>query len=277
MTPLRFQNPRIQRLRRLLGRRSARSDEGVFVIEGRKLLDEALRAAMPIECVFVSADTADLSIATVLERASGLGIDVVSVEAGVFERIADVIAPQSVCAIVRRHRWGLLNMTDGLLRGGFVAVGVDIRDPGNAGTLIRSAEASGAVGVVLCADSVDITSPKVVRSTAGALFHLPVVTDVSFEETLAFFRDNGVRSWATAVRPDRCVAYFDADLCGPTAVVFGNESHGLSEADLGAVDGLLTIPMLGHTESLNVAVSSAVVCFEAARQRATPESSLPTP
>ena len=247
------------------------------MIEGPKLLHEALGASTPVECVFVSADTADLSIAAVLERASLLGIEVVSVEAGVFERIADVIAPQSVCAIVHRHRWGLPAMTEGLLRGGFVVVGVDIRDPGNAGTLIRSAEASGAAGVVLCADSVDVTSPKVVRSTAGALFHLPVVTDVSLAETLAFFRDNGVRSWATAVRPDRCVAYFDADLCGPTAVVLGNESHGLSDADLGAVDGLLTIPMLGRTESLNVAVSSAVICFEAARQRARPESMPPTP
>ena len=168
---------------------------------------------------------------------------------------------------------GVCSTTEGLLRGGFVVVGVDIRDPGNAGTLIRSAEASGAVGVVLCADSVDITSPKVVRSTAGALFHLPVVTDISLAETLAFFRGNEVRSWAAAVRPDRCVAYFDADLSGPTAMVFGNEAHGLSEADLGAVDGLLTIPMLGHTESLNVSVASAVICFEAARQRARAESS----
>lgn len=242
------------------------------MIEGPKLLHEALNAAVPIECIFVSANAGDLPIAELLERASRLGIEIVSVEAGVFERIADVVVPQPVCAIVRQHPRCLPDLTDGLIRDGFVVVGVDIRDPGNAGTLIRSAEASGAVGVVLCADSVDVTSPKVVRSTAGALFHLPVVTDVSLAETLAFFRDNGVRSWATSVRPDHCVAYFDADLCGPTAVVFGNEAHGLSEADLGAVDGLLTIPMLGRTESLNVSASSAVICFEAARQRAMGEA-----
>ncbi len=267
MDALRFQNPRIQRLRRLLGRRSARSEEGAFVVEGAKILTEALDAQAFVECVFVSADALGLEL-DALVRVRALDIEIVPVDPAAFTRIFDVDSPQPICAILRRIEPTLMDLHPGLKAGGLVVVGVDIRDPGNAGTLIRSAEASGAVGVVFCADSVDVRSPKVVRSSAGALFHVPVVTGESLGPVLALFRSWGVRSWATAVRPGSTVAHFDADLRGPTAVVFGNEGHGLGPEDLDAVDALLTIPMPGRSESLNVSMSATVVCFEAARQRA---------
>lgn len=270
VTALRFHNPRIQRLRRLIGRRSARTEEGILVVEGPKSLTEALDGGAQIECVFLESSSAahrEGAFDEILRRVASLGIEIVEVESGVFERVLDVGSPQALCATVVSKKYGLEALTEALGNGGFLVVGVGIRDPGNAGTMIRSAESSGAAGVVFCNGSVDAANPKVVRSTAGALFHLPVVVGVALPDVLAFLRQVGAKSWAATVRPGEAVAYYEADFRGPSAVLFGNEARGLSSEELSDVDALLTIPMYGRTESLNVSMSVAVICFEAARQR----------
>lgn len=278
MTALRFQNPRIQRLRRLIGRRSARLEEGVLVVEGPKALGEAFDAGATVECVFFDP-TKTSPVGGILEealrRARSLGIEIVDVETGLFERVLDVSSPQSLCAIVVSKQYGLDALAKPMREGGFLVVGAAISDPGNAGTIIRSAESSGAVGVVFGHGSVDVTNPKVVRSTAGALFHLPVVVDVALPDVLAFLRSVGATSWATCVHHSAARAYFDADFRGASAVIFGNEARGLSPEELTGVDALLTIPMHGHTESLNVSMAATVVCFEAARQRTVEGRSRP--
>ncbi len=120
---------------------------------------------------------------------------------------------------------------------------------------------------MLAGTSVDVTSPKVVRSSAGALFHVPVVTGVSLEEVVEAFIGWGVRAWAAVVRSDLSVDHDRADLFGPTAIVVGNEARGLAADELGLIDRHLTIPMAGRTESLNAAMSATILAFEAARQR----------
>ena len=178
---------------------------------------------------------------------------------GVLERVATTDAPQPLLAVVRYRSAG----PEILAGAGFVVAAVGLADPGNLGTILRTAEAAGADAVVLTADTVDATNPKVVRASAGALFLVPVVDHVELGE----LRAAGLRVLGTSAASG--TAYFEADLTGRVALAVGNEAHGLP-ADA-PVDGWLTIPHAGRAESLNAAMAAAVVCFEAARQRGVPE------
>jgi TrmH family RNA methyltransferase len=240
-----------------LGRRSARTAEGAFVVEGAKVLSEALGAGARVEAVYVTAGTTDPVIDTALDA----GVRVFDVAPGVIDRIADAATPQPILGVV-----GDVTVPLDRLRGAsFLVVLVDVRDPGNAGTVIRTAEAAGAGGVVCCDGSVDVFNPKTVRASAGSLFHVPVVGGGSAVEVLDTIGGWGLRRLATSSRAG--VDYATADLGAPIALVLGNEAHGLPDDIAGHVDGSITIPMTGRTESLNVSMAAAVLCFETARQR----------
>lgn len=237
-----------------------RRAEGAFVLEGPNVVSTALRAGADLEALYV-APGAEVACPEVLALAASRGVDVLWLAAGVLERVSDTVTPQPVLAVARRQPALLADLASADL----VVVGVDVRDPGNAGTLVRSAEAAGAHGVVFCRGSVDVTNPKTVRASAGALFHVPVVEGGDPQEVLGVLGDLGlVRMGASArggVAPDQ------ADLTRPVALVFGNEAHGLS-TDLGpSLDGLLTIPMPGRAESLNLGMAAAILLYEAHRQR----------
>ena len=178
---------------------------------------------------------------------------------GVMEQIADAVTPQPVCAVLPMVDVSLSDLPD----DGVVVVAVDVRDPGNAGTMLRSAAAAGAAGVVFCNGSVELTNPKTVRSTAGALFKIPVVTSVSVDDALTALGARG-RLRLAAVAHDGA-DYDTVDLTRPVALVMGNEAHGLPD-DLAGIDERITVPLPGPIESLNVGVATAVLCFEAARQ-----------
>ena len=246
-----------------MGRRSARLADGVCVVEGAKVLAEALDAGCRVEGLYVVAGCTD----PVIERALALGIRVHDLAPGVMEKVADTVSPQPVMAVVESPVVGLAALAEAVRAGGFVVVGSDLRDPGNAGTVIRSAESSGAAGIVLCDGCVEATNPKTVRSSAGALFHVPIVQGGTVHEVLTTLGTWGARRWATTARGDSVQEYDVADLRGPTALVMGNEAHGLPEGLSDVIDGYLAIPMVGRTESLNVGMATAVLCFEAARQR----------
>lgn len=223
--------------------------------EGVTLLREALASGHVPESVFY-APGADVRL---IGEARDAGAAVFALESGVMERIADASTPQPVCAVVRDVAVDIAELRD----DGVVVVAIDVRDPGNAGTLLRSAAAAGAAGVVLCSGSVELGNPKTVRATAGALFKIPVVTEVEAEPALANLGACGRRRYAAVARDGE--DYATADLTGPIALVLGNEAHGLP-ADLAGIDAQLTIPLPGPVESLNVGVAAAVLCFEAARQ-----------
>jgi RNA methyltransferase, TrmH family len=268
MSTLAFNNPNVQRLRRLLGRRSFRVAEGCLVVEGAKVLAEALDAGAVVESVFVAGGV-DLEV---VNRAIAGGARFFSIDQATMGRVADTVSPQPVLAVVRRTPALLETLRDPLMAGGFVVVVSGLADPGNAGTIVRSAEGAGAGGVVFCDQSVDPTSPKAVRSSAGAFFHIPIVEIDSIETVFTAFRNWGVRTWATSSVAQGGVAPDSVDLRGPCAIVLGNEANGLSVETLRDVDGLLTIPTAGRTESLNVAMSATVIVFEAARQRRSNDS-----
>jgi TrmH family RNA methyltransferase len=250
----------VQRLRRLLGRRSARQDERAFVVEGARLLGEALAAGHPVERVFVAPGIGPAD-AAVVEAAAAAGAPVHHLAAGVLERVADTVAPQPVAAVVPAVDRPL----DDLRHADFLLVAVDLRDPGNAGTVLRSAEAAGAGGVVFCDGSVDVCNPKTVRASAGSLFHVPVSVGGEPMDVLDRIGSWGVRRLGTVARGGQ--DYTEAHVAGPVALVLGNEAHGLPSAAAECLDGTVTIPMVGRSESLNVGMAAAVLCFEVARQR----------
>jgi TrmH family RNA methyltransferase len=237
--------------------RAARDAEGLFVCEGPRVIRAALeRGAEIVEC-FAAADASG-EIATVLREVDAAGVPILTIDAAGAERIGDTKTPQPLFAVVRFTRVSL----PGLAGADLVLVASDLNDPGNAGTLLRSAAAAGAEVVVLGSGSVDAYNPKVVRASAGACFAVRIVEGMPAMEILdalgtqAVQRLGAIASGGAA--PESC------NMRAPTALVLGHETRGLP-ADL-PLDGFVTIPM-HNGESLNVAMAGTALLFEAARQR----------
>lgn len=236
------------------------------MVEGVNVLEAALDGKADIEALFAAPEAGE-ECAALLDLARRRGIAIHHLAPGVLERVADTVTPQPVLAVARRRPPTLADVT---AAGGdepkLLVVGVDVRDPGNGGTLIRSAESAGADGVIFCRGSVDVTNPKTVRASAGALFHVPVVEGCDPQEVLGVLGDLGHHRIAAVAhggeRPDR------VDLTGPLALVFGNEASGLPDDVVDRVDGQVTIPMPGRSESLNLGMAASILLYEVRRQRA---------
>jgi RNA methyltransferase, TrmH family len=197
----------------------------------------------------------------VVEAAAARRIRIFELAPGVLERVAGTVTPQPVLAVA-----GFVDVPLEQVRGAdLVVVCVDVRDPGNAGAVMRSAEAAGAGAVICCGGTVDVYNPKTVRASAGSLFHVPLVSGGDPVEVLEQLGAWGVRRLGTTVQAGE--AYTSVDLRAPVAMVLGNEANGLPPELEPHLDTLVTIPMVGRTESLNVGMTAAVLCFEALRQR----------
>lgn len=238
-------NRHVQRLRRLQGRRGSREDEGVLVVEGAVLVREAVAAGRRVECQFVAPGVAPIDGAGVVHELAD----------GVIDKVADTDTPPGIVAIVE-HRPGSIG---DLARASFVLVADTLADPGNLGTLMRSAEAAGADAVVVTRGTVDSSNPKTVRASAGAVFHVPIVAVASLDE----IRRAGFTVYGTSSHRGR--DHREIEYAARTAIVIGNEAHGL--ADDAAVDEWITIEHLGRAESLNAAMAGTLVAFEVARHR----------
>jgi TrmH family RNA methyltransferase len=259
VAPLGASNPEVRELRRLLRSRRARDESARFVIEGPRVLQAALDHDVEIEAVFTAPGDADVDTVT---RCADRGIPVRVLAPGVAERLGDTVTPQGVFAraVLRRHA---LDALDG---AGFVLVADRVSDPGNAGTLVRSAAAAGVDAINLGAGSVDAYNPKVVRASAGALFAVPIVEGSPTVEILERLGAGGLRRIGAVARGGTPLD--DMELSGPLALVVGHEVEGLKPLPL---DATVTIPMTAATESLNVAMAATVLCFEAQRQRRSAE------
>lgn len=251
-------NHRIKRLRRLIKQRQARSSERAFVVEGPVLVAEALRAHLDgrIEVLEVYVDEEQ----SALPDHAHLIDELHWVRSGVLNHVLDTVSPQPVCAVVRTPTFDLATIGPGPVLGL-----VDLGDPGNAGTLLRTAEAAGFAAAAMIGASVDTTNPKVVRASAGARLRLPVLELGDVASAFARLRASGREIVATVVDPT-AQDYAEADLSS-VALILGNEAAGLDSATVAAADRTVTIPLAGPTESLNVGAAGAVVCFESLRQR----------
>ncbi|HEY9733072.1 MAG TPA: RNA methyltransferase [Drouetiella sp.] len=245
---------------RSLQQRSGREEHGLFLLEGPKLLAEAQAKGISIQDVIVSAsylnagfsanDSANIEQLTVVED----------------KLFRDLITTSTPCGIVSVGRIATHTFAD-CLQGTktLIAVAESVQDPGNLGTMIRAALAFGATGLVATAGSVDAFNPKVVRSAMGALFKLPVIVGMKMDEVVKRLKEEKIK--VVALEPAAEKPFWQLDLTDGLAFLFGNEGNGLSSQAAQLADEIVTIPMAGDTESLNVAVSSAVVLFECARQR----------
>lgn len=231
------------------------------MLEGGKIIAEAQRFGARIETVFVETEGARPDDLALAESCRAGGALVIEVREGVLSRVLDTVTPQPIAATVARVDIPISEIAPPQL----AVVLAGVSDPGNAGTLLRSAAAAGADLAVITRRSVDPYNPKTVRATAGAIFQLPVVVDAVLEDALGHLKGLGVKRWGTAAEGGS--DYTQADLSTPCAILLGNEAHGIPEVLPGGLDGILTIPMAGPVESLNVAVAGSLLCFEAARQR----------
>ncbi|MEX1177605.1 MAG: RNA methyltransferase [Nitriliruptor sp.] len=242
-------NPRV-RSAAALRRKRERTATGAHLVEGPRAIGEALAAGLVTE-VFAVPDRAT-------EVALPPGVILTVVSEHVLASIADAASPQGLIAVARTPRAELADA----LTGRFVVVLDHVADPGNVGTIVRTADAAGASGVVITAGSADPFGPKAVRSAVGSNYHLPVVAEVDLADLLDRARDEGWTALGLDAGASRSVFDLPADE-GPVLLMLGSEAHGLSEP--GALDGTLAIPIAGRAESLNVAAAAAVACFALAR------------
>lgn len=231
------------------------------MLEGGKLIAEAQRFGAQIDTVFVEPEAARPADIALAESCRAGGARVIEVREGVLSRVLDTVTPQPIAATVARVDRPISEIAAPQL----AVVLAGVSDPGNAGTILRSAAAAGADLAVITRQSVDPYNPKTVRATAGAIFQLPVVVDAVLEEALGHLKGLAVKRWGTAAEGGW--DYTQADLSTPCAILLGNEAHGIPDVVPGGLDGILTIPMAGPVESLNVAVAGSLLFFEAARQR----------
>jgi len=259
-------NPRADRVRsvRALSKRPVRDRTGRFAVEGPQRVREAVRYAAPrVRDVYLTPEALTRYADDIVEPALAAGLWVHEVTPEVLAAMAETDAPQGVLAVVDTAAGELGAVLDAGPR--LLVLLTHVRDPGNAGTVIRGADAAGADAVLVSEASVDVHSSKVVRSTAGSLFHLPVVTGLEVAATLQRLRAHGIRSYAadgagTTLLPD-------ADLSVPHCWVMGNEAWGLDDEVRDACDEVVRVPIHGRAESLNLAMAATVCLYASAGQR----------
>jgi TrmH family RNA methyltransferase len=243
-----------------LGQRSVRARQGLFLAEGPQAVREAVRWRPDLVRDLYVTDEAAQRYADIVTTASDARLRVTSVSGEVLAAMADAQAPQGLLAVCRLPTVDLDEVLTARPR--VVAVLAHVRDPGNAGTVIRAADAAGADAVVVSEGSVDAYAPKVVRSTAGSLFHLPIVTRAPVAVVVDRLRDAGLR--ILAADGTGRLTIDEVDLSSPHAWLFGNEAWGLRPVDLGSVDEVVRVPIHGHAESLNLAMAATVCLYASA-------------
>ncbi len=247
---------------------SVRRSQGLYVIDGPKMAGEL--DPHEAENVYVTRDFLSSPHAVLCEKLLHT-VPYELIQESEMKQLSDTVTPQGILVVARQRRLrGIAALTSGVTNP-LLLILETIQDPGNLGTIIRMAEAAGVSGIIMNRDTVDMYSPKVVRSTMGALLRLPVISAEDIEQAADSLSDgtytDGQPVHIYAARLDGAVDYAEADYREPTAIMIGNEAHGLSKELSSHAEQNIIIPMCGASESLNAAVAAAVICFEAARQR----------
>lgn len=260
-----LENPRSPRARAVakLTKRSARTETGLFLLEGPQAVREAL-SYRPDAIVELFATPAGWEKHPDLRAAADEhAIEVVFVTEYVLNAMADTVTPQGLIAVVRQIPTSVREIFAASPR--LIAICNEVRDPGNLGTIIRAADAAGADAVVLTGRTVDPYNPKVVRATTGSLFHLPVSVGGDLEDVVERAHDAGLLVLAADVKGDDLLqARAEGVLAQSTAWLFGNEARGLEDSALELADRVLKLPIFGRAESLNLATAASVCLYESA-------------
>jgi RNA methyltransferase, TrmH family len=255
------QNSRLKELRRALAQ-PGREAGGIVGIEGPNLVEEALRANVTIKCVFAGERMQHWLQALPLPPQT----EVLVMPSGVLTSVLTTETPQPVAALVEPRRWTWIDLLSPREKTApLILILAELQDPGNLGTIIRSAEAFGATGIVALPGTVSAWNPKAVRASAGSVFRVPLL-HIKATDALAELRKAGVTVLTTAVRAAKPASLLD--LTRPLALIIGNEGNGVPEDVAALADAAITIPCPGPVESLNAAVAASVLLYEVSRQRA---------
>ena len=259
------QNARVRELRAAFAR-SGREPAEVIGIEGEHLLAEALRSGLSLRTVFIRTDPDRRNLRLLERLAIPAHTAVVSLSPAVFASAVETESPQGIAALVEPPQFSLADALAG--QRPLVVVAAGLQDPGNFGTLIRSAEAFGATGVVALPGTVSVWNSKVLRASAGSAFRVPVVQEKA-GSALASLSEQKIPILAAvaASGEDESISCSACDLTRPAAILIGNEGSGLSQDLVDRADARIAIPMPGPVESLNAGVAASILLYEAARQR----------
>lgn len=256
-------DPAVKAVKRL-AQRSRRDDAGVFLVEGPQAVRELLQHApeSAVDVFYTPAFAEKFGAIVALAERSPATVDVVSDK--VLEAMADTVTPQGVIAVAQLIRLSLTDIEDAKL----IAICHEVRDPGNAGTVIRAADAAGADAVILTGASVDLHNPKLVRATTGSIFHLPIVEHDDLADVAELLGDRGIQIFAASAE-GKTIPEMRGLLSQPTAWLFGNEARGLDEDARAYADETVSVPIYGQAESLNLATAASVCLYASAfEQRA---------
>lgn len=261
---------------RRLQRRKDRKEAGAFLVEGRQGVREALASPGVVSALFVRWSSVHDNL-DLVDAARASGVQVYAVSEQNLATLSDMVTPQGIVAVARCVDVSLSEVLGTRRKDptlpkrkrrrkdvALVVVCAQIRDPGNAGTVIRCADAFGANAVILSSDSVDLYNPKTVRASVGSIFHLPIVTGIDLETAIAACRAGGMQVFATDGEAGSDLTDLEADLALPTAWVMGNEAWGLPQEHLQLADQTVAVPIYGRAESLNLATAAAICLYASA-------------
>lgn len=238
--------------------RKVRSAKGEFIVEGFRFVEEALKSDYEVKTLIIEESVEGKLSSYNIDKYLD-SINTIYVTKSIMKLLASTETPQGVLAVVKNKDIELVD------DDGFYIFCDKVQDPGNLGTIIRTAHASGALGVILRKGTVDLYNDKTLRSTMGSIFNVPVVYDNDDLDTILSLKNNGFKIISSSLDTD--YNFYDIDLTGKCIIVVGNEGNGISSEIFAISDEKFKIPMPGGAESLNVGIATSVIAFEAVRQR----------
>ena len=254
-------NQQVKLLVQLNNKRKLRDERGVFIVEGPKMFREAPKDR--IEKVYFSESFHEKHKEALAKRIQAEKLDYEILDDHVFKAASDTQTPQGVLCIVRQQESSLAELLKA--EKPLLLILENLQDPGNLGTILRTAEGAGVTGVILSKGCVDLYNPKTIRSTMGSVYRVPTLYTENLCETVEALRQHGIRSYAAHLKG---VNFYDQEnYQSGTAFLIGNEGNGLTDELTEQADILIRIPMEGQLESLNAGVASAILMYEAYRQR----------
>lgn len=260
-----LENPRSPRVRAVakLAKKPARAESGLFLLEGPQAVAEALTYRPQLVVELYATPSALERYTDIAQTAVDAGVDVEFVTEHVLDTMADTVTPQGFVAVCHQFPTSIRDIFAASPR--LVAILEEVRDPGNLGTIIRAADAAGADAVILTGRTVDLYNPKVVRSSTGSIFHLPIAVDLELSDVRDRAHEAGLQILAADIKGDDLLSARSAGLLAePTAWLFGNEARGLTDETLALADRAVAVPIYGNAESMNLATAASVCLYESA-------------